>query len=55
MEFYYEATLTSDLGHLVLEASEVLEARLFTTDTLPAEMPHVHRELALALAAPVSQ
>jgi ADP-ribose pyrophosphatase YjhB (NUDIX family) len=54
VEFYYEATLVSDLDQLVLEASEILEARLFTLDSLPAQMPHVHRELALAMAARVA-
>jgi 8-oxo-dGTP diphosphatase len=50
VEFYYEAALVSDLEQLVLETSEVLEARLFTLDSLPEEMPHVHRELLLSMA-----
>jgi 8-oxo-dGTP diphosphatase len=50
VEFYYEAALASSLDHLVLEASEILEARLFRLDDLPEEMPHFHRELAVALA-----
>jgi ADP-ribose pyrophosphatase YjhB (NUDIX family) len=48
VEFYYEATLTAGLEGLTLEADEILEARLCTLDELPAEMPQVHRELALA-------
>jgi hypothetical protein len=51
VELYYEATLASSLDQLILEASEILEARLFTLDNLPGEMPHFHRELALAIAA----
>ena len=54
VEFYYEAILVSDLDRLVLEASEILEARLFDIDSLPREMPHFHRELALAMAAELS-
>ncbi|HTU73601.1 MAG TPA: NUDIX domain-containing protein [Trebonia sp.] len=50
VEFYYEASLSSGLDQLVLEASEILEARLFGLDNLPRQMPHFHRELALALA-----
>jgi ADP-ribose pyrophosphatase YjhB (NUDIX family) len=51
VEFYYEASLTSGLDQLVLEASEILEGRLFSLDNLPKEMPHFHRELALSIAA----
>ena len=50
VEFYYEATLAGGLDRLTLETSEILEARLFSLDDLPREMPHFHRELALALA-----
>lgn len=51
VEFYYEAALTGGLERLTLETDEILEARLFTPDDLPREMPQVHRELALAASA----
>jgi 8-oxo-dGTP diphosphatase len=53
---YYEATLTGTLDGaegldgLVLDSREILDAGLFTTDTLPPDMPLVHRELALRSA-----
>jgi 8-oxo-dGTP diphosphatase len=50
VEFYYEATLVSDLDQLVLETSEIIEARVFSLGDLPQEMPHFHRELALSMA-----
>jgi 8-oxo-dGTP diphosphatase len=46
VEAYYEAVLTGGLDGLVLEAREILEARLFSLDALPARMPPLHRELA---------
>jgi ADP-ribose pyrophosphatase YjhB (NUDIX family) len=46
VEVYYEASLVGDIGGLVLEEREILEARLFTLDALPAAMPPLHRELA---------
>jgi ADP-ribose pyrophosphatase YjhB (NUDIX family) len=55
VEFYYEATLAGGLDRLALETSEILEARLFSLDDLPGEMPHFHRELALALAAQAAE
>jgi 8-oxo-dGTP diphosphatase len=45
IEVYYEATLT---GGLRLNPREVLEARLFHPDDLPAGMPQVHRDLVAA-------
>jgi len=48
VEFYYAAALAGGLDGLALEAAEILEARLFTLEDLPREMPPVHRELALA-------
>jgi ADP-ribose pyrophosphatase YjhB (NUDIX family) len=45
-EVYYEAALVGGVDGLVLDRREVLEARLFTLDTLPAGMPRLHRELA---------
>jgi hypothetical protein len=39
VEFYYEASLAGGLDGLTLEAAEILEARLFTPDDLPQEMP----------------
>jgi 8-oxo-dGTP diphosphatase len=51
VEFYYEAELAGGLHGLALEASEILEARLFSSEDLPPEMPPVHRELALGLPA----
>jgi 8-oxo-dGTP diphosphatase len=45
-EVYYEAALVGGVDGLVLDGREVLEARLFTVDALPAGMPRLHRELA---------
>jgi ADP-ribose pyrophosphatase YjhB (NUDIX family) len=45
-EVYYEAALVGGVDGLVLDDREVLEARLFTVDALPAGMPRLHRELA---------
>ena len=45
-EVYYEAALVGGVEGLVLDGREVLEARLFTVDALPAGMPRLHRELA---------
>jgi ADP-ribose pyrophosphatase YjhB (NUDIX family) len=45
-EAYYEAALVGGVDGLVLDHREVLEARLFTLDALPAGMPPLHRELA---------
>ena len=45
-EVYYEAALVDGVEGLVLDGREVLEARLFTVDALPAGMPRLHRELA---------
>jgi 8-oxo-dGTP diphosphatase len=45
-EAYYAATLADGLDGLVLDRGEILEARLFTLDALPAAMPSLHRELA---------
>ena len=46
IEVYYEAALTGGIDGLVLERREILEARLFPLDALPAAMPPLHRELA---------
>jgi 8-oxo-dGTP diphosphatase len=46
VEVYYEASLVGGLDGLVLDAREILEARLFTLDALPAGMPELHRKLA---------
>jgi len=46
VQAYYGATLTDGLDGMVLDRGEILEARLFTLDTLPAAMPAMHRELA---------
>jgi 8-oxo-dGTP diphosphatase len=45
-EVYYEAALVGGIDGLVLDGREVLEARLFPVDALPAGMPRLHRELA---------
>ena len=54
-EVYYEARLVGGaadenpeggLDGLVLDRREILEARLFTLDSLPAAMPPLHRRLA---------
>lgn len=46
VQAYYGATLTGGLDGLVVDRGEILEARLFTLDTLPGAMPPMHRELA---------
>ena len=46
VEVYYEAALAGGTDGLVLEEREILEARLFPLDALPAGMPPLHRELA---------
>ena len=51
-EVYYEAVLIGGLDGLALQESEILEARLFALDALPAEMPPLHREFAGRGAAP---
>ena len=45
-EAYYEAVLVGGLDGLVLDEREILEARLFTLDDLPRNMPPLHRDLA---------
>jgi 8-oxo-dGTP diphosphatase len=45
-EAYYEASLVGGMDDLVLDRREVLDARLFPLDALPAAMPRLHRELA---------
>jgi 8-oxo-dGTP diphosphatase len=45
-EVYYEAVLVGSADGLVLDPREILEARLFPLDALPAGMPPLHRELA---------
>lgn len=49
IEVYYEASLVGGLDGLALDPREILEARLFHPDDLPASMPDVHRELAAAV------
>jgi 8-oxo-dGTP diphosphatase len=46
-EAYFEATLSGGVEAMVLDSREILEARLFALDSLPAGMPAHHRELAL--------
>jgi ADP-ribose pyrophosphatase YjhB (NUDIX family) len=46
VEAYYEAELVGGVDGLHLDHREVLEARLFPLDTLPAGMPPLHRQLA---------
>ena len=46
IEVYYEATLIGGLDHLKLDNREILEARLFPLDALPAGLPPLHRQLA---------
>jgi 8-oxo-dGTP diphosphatase len=46
VEAYYEAALVGGVDGLVLDHREVLEARLFPLDALPAAMPPLHRQLA---------
>ena len=43
---YFEAALAGGLDGLVLDKREILEARLFALDELPAAMPPLHRKLA---------
>jgi 8-oxo-dGTP diphosphatase len=50
-EVYYEATLVGGIEGLALQDSEILEARLFTLDSLPAELPPLHKQLARRGAA----
>jgi hypothetical protein len=38
--------LVGGLDGLALQQQEILDARLFTLDALPAEMPPLHREFA---------
>jgi 8-oxo-dGTP diphosphatase len=45
-EVYFEASLVGGLDGLVLDDREILDARLFTLDELPAAMPPLHRKLA---------
>ena len=45
-EVYYEATLVGGIEGLALQASEILEARLFSLDSLPAAMPPLHKQFA---------
>ena len=44
VEAYYEAALVGGADGLVLDDREVLEARLFPLDALPAGMPPLHRD-----------
>ena len=46
VQAYYAATLAGGADGLVLDRGEILEARLFTLNDLPAAMPPMHRELA---------
>jgi ADP-ribose pyrophosphatase YjhB (NUDIX family) len=46
-QVYYEARLAGGLDGLVLDRREILDARLFALDSLPAAMTPMHRELAL--------
>lgn len=46
LEIYYEAVLARGLAGLALDKREILEARLFPVDDLPARMPGMHRDLA---------
>jgi 8-oxo-dGTP diphosphatase len=45
-EVYYEAALVGGIEGLALQQSEILEARLFALDSLPASMPPMHRHFA---------
>ena len=45
-EVYYEAVLVGVLDGVALQESQILEARLFALDDLPAAMPPTHREFA---------
>ena len=46
IEVYYEAVLVGGLDGLALQQSEILEARLFALNALPAAMPPLHRKFA---------
>lgn len=46
VEAYYEAALVGGIDGLVLDDREILEARLFPLDALPAGLPPLHRQLA---------
>jgi ADP-ribose pyrophosphatase YjhB (NUDIX family) len=46
VEVYYEAALVGGVDGIVLDGREILEARLFPLDKLPAGMPPLHRQLA---------
>ncbi|MGH3170958.1 MAG: NUDIX hydrolase, partial [Trebonia sp.] len=47
IEVYYEAFLPSGtLDGIVLDPREILDARLFTPDDMPDDMPPMHRALA---------
>ena len=45
-EVYYEAGLVGGIEGLALQESEIIEARLFALDSLPAAMPPLHRHFA---------
>ena len=45
-EVYYEAALVGGIEGLALQDSEILEARLFALDSLPAAMPPMHKQFA---------
>ena len=45
-EVYYEAALVGGIEGLALQDSEILEARLFALDSLPAAMPPLHKQFA---------
>jgi 8-oxo-dGTP diphosphatase len=46
-EVYYEASIVGGLDGLMLQGSEILDARLFTLDSMPAAMPPLHRQFAM--------
>jgi len=52
VEVYYEAALVGGLDGLALQQSEILQARLFTLDDMPASMPPLHRQYARSGAQP---
>ena len=45
-EVYYEAALAGGIEGLALQESEILEARLFALDSLPAAMAPMHKQFA---------
>lgn len=51
VELYYEAFLDGPLDGLSLDAREVLDARLFDPENLPADVQPVHRRLAEAIGS----